>query len=535
MTTEIISSSKNADYESVSLKDIQSDQEKSDELFSFSIFKTTNNQDQSNTFIYFQLLLDCLLRMKIDLPDRIPLISFCRKLFKNNQIQLDIIDEFERTYSSDQALVWYQRDTCFSKILNKALALQNIEILFLFRFFLRDLQKQLQQNQYPSPIRLYRSEIITNDELESLKNSMGEFISIHSFFSMKFDRQLAMSDLVFSENVQGILFEIDLDPQLDNIKPFSMINSSEILIMSGSIFRLIDIHFIDKQFSIIRIELSNENFQSVFNSMKNKIGYDDQQINLITLGNLLWKMDRLDEAEKYYLNLIDLVSSDQANLYYHLGHIYSDKNDYDSSLKYYKKSLDIWMKSNDTNLANNYNAIATNYWKKGDYKQAYESFNKALEIFKQIYGEDHMTVAMCLNNMGTVISNEKNYTEALNYYLKALNLFQKYLSMNHPNLASLHCNISTIYKNLHQIDSALEHLNLSLNIYEQVLPLNHPNISIMLKNIAFLYEQKEDFQQALNCYEKISNIYRQTLSSTDPMVIQNEEKIQLLSSKQSGN
>jgi hypothetical protein len=57
----------------------------------------------------------------------------------------------------------------------------------------------------------------------------------------------------------------------------------------------------------------------------------------------------------------------------------------------------------------------------------------------------------------------------------------------------------------------------------------------MLKNIAFLYEQKEDFQQALNCYEKISNIYRQTLSSTDPMVIQNEEKIQLLSSKQSGN
>jgi tetratricopeptide (TPR) repeat protein len=365
--------------------------------------------------------------------------------------------------------------------------------------------------------------MISNDEFELLKNSIGEFISIHSFISMKFDRPLSMS-----ENFQGILFEIDLDPQLEHIKPFSMINSSEMLIMPGSIFRLIDI---DKQCSIIRLKLSDENFQSIFNYTKNKIGYDDQQINLITLGNLLWKMDRLDEAEKYYLNLIDLVSSDQANLYYHLGHIYSDKNDYDLSLKYYQKSLDLWMKFNDSNLANNYNAIATIYWKQEDYKRAFESFNQALEIFKQIYGEDDLNVAMCLNNMGTIISNEKNYSKALNYYLKALNLFQKYLSINHPNLASLHCNISTMYKNLKQIDSALEHLNLSLNIYEQILPSNHSNISIMLKNIAFLYEQKKDFQQAMNCYKKISNIYQQTLASTDPAVIQNEEKIQLLLSK----
>ncbi len=529
------------------LIELQSDQHKIDEYLSISIFKININQDQSiielnNQFIYFQLLIDCLLRMKINLSNQTQLISLCREIYKTNKIQLDIIDEFEQNYSSNQALEWYKRNTCFSKILNKALCIENIDMIFLFQFFLYDIQQQLEQNQYSTSICVYRSQLLSNDELQLLKNSIGEFISITSFLLTKFDRQLAVSDLnhcILSDNLQRILFEIDLDHK---IKSFSAINSSEILIMCGSIFRLIDIHFNDEQLLwIIRIKLSNindENFKLLFDFTKNKIGYNDKEINIVTFGNILWKMNKFDEAEKYYLQIIDLLPndhSDRANLYYNLGHIYSDKNNYDLSLKYYNKSLDIWMKSNDSNLANNYNAIATNYWKQGDYKRAYDSFNKALDIFKQVYGEDDMNIAMCLNNMGTVISNEKNYTKALNYYLKTLIIFEKNLSINHPNLGSLHSNISTMYKNLNQIDLALEHLNLSLIIYEKSLPSNHPNITKMLKNIAFLYEQKGDFQQALIFYEKISNIYRQILTSTDPTVIQNEEKIQYLLSKISVN
>jgi len=58
-----------------------------------------------------------------------------------------------------------------------------------------------------------------------------------------------------------------LDPQLEHTKPFSLINSFEILIMSGSIFHLIDIHFNNDQLWIIRIKLcsiNNENLKSIF-------------------------------------------------------------------------------------------------------------------------------------------------------------------------------------------------------------------------------------------------------------------------------
>jgi hypothetical protein len=68
-------------------------------------------------------------------------------------------------------------------MLNKALRKQNIDILFLFRFFIRDIHRKLKQNQYQYSIRFYRGQMLSNDELNNLRKSIGEFISINSFFS----------------------------------------------------------------------------------------------------------------------------------------------------------------------------------------------------------------------------------------------------------------------------------------------------------------------------------------------------------------
>jgi hypothetical protein len=50
-------------------------------------------------------------------------------------------------------------------MLNKALRKQNIDILFLFGFFIRDICYELKQNQCQYPIRVYREQMLLNDEL----------------------------------------------------------------------------------------------------------------------------------------------------------------------------------------------------------------------------------------------------------------------------------------------------------------------------------------------------------------------------------
>ncbi|CAF0828846.1 unnamed protein product [Adineta ricciae] len=516
---------------------IQSASFKLDDVLPISIYNANLDQMLTNSFISSNLILTYLLHPKMNFLDRKPFISLCREIYKTNQTQLTHIDNFEQTYSSNQSLSWYFKDTCIRKLIDTFLCLQTIEKLLLIRFFLYDLQQELKNNQYSSSITLYRSFILSEQELQTLKDATGGLVLIKTFFLAKLNRHQALADLDsldLLDNARRVLFEIDVDSRIKNIQPYSMIHSSEILFMCGSLFRLVDICVNNDQVWIIQMNLTslnNENLQA-------KCNFNPDQISLLTIGNLLWRMDQLDEAESYYLYLIQILSSDSlmlADLYYNLGHIYSDKQDYDSSLSFYYKSLEIWkknLKPTDPDLAENHNAIATNHWKKGAYHQALVFFQKALDIFKCAHNENHPSVAMCLNNMGTVISQEKNYSQALKYYLQALTVFENYLPSDHLNLASLHCNISSMYKSLHQIDLSLEHLHLALKIYEQKLAPDHPNILVMLKNIAFIYEQKEDYQNALIYYKKIANVYQQTMSLTDPIVVQNDEKVRYLSSLQ---
>jgi len=63
-----------------------------------------------------------------------------------------------------------------------------------------------------------------------------------------------------------------------------------------------------------------------------------------------------------------------------------------------------------TSLAYSYNSIGIVHWKKGNKERALESYNKALKIWIEIYGEDNLKVAMCFNNMGIIYDDEKNIT-----------------------------------------------------------------------------------------------------------------------------
>jgi hypothetical protein len=171
---------------------------KRNESLAFSICNATAAIDGQSTtelngqFLHSQLLIDCLIRMKSTSTDKNELVSFCKVQYKRNKNELKNIQEFERDYSANSALRWYTRPSFLYQVLNKALRTQNIDLLFLFRFFIRDLEQQLEQYQCSIHIRIYRGQFMSHDELKSLQSAIGEFISINSFFSTTIDRDVAL-------------------------------------------------------------------------------------------------------------------------------------------------------------------------------------------------------------------------------------------------------------------------------------------------------------------------------------------------------
>ncbi|CAF4393511.1 unnamed protein product, partial [Adineta steineri] len=148
-----------------------------------SIFQEDRNNEKSTMelngeFIQTQLLIDYLDRMETTDRDKDELIILCKKIYRENKYQQTIIDEFQNTYSSDQAIRWYTRDSFLYRVLNKALRMQDTNILFLFRFFIRDITKQLRDHQYPSAITLYRGQIISKKELKLFEESNRKFVVV---------------------------------------------------------------------------------------------------------------------------------------------------------------------------------------------------------------------------------------------------------------------------------------------------------------------------------------------------------------------
>lgn len=527
-----------------------------DEPFSISIFHTSTSKDHSTMelngqFVHSQLLIDVLIRMKTMSTDKNELIFLCQKEYKDNQIQLTILQEFEQNYKPDLAIWWYTRESFVYRLLNKALRVQNISMLYLFRFLIRDIGKQLKQYQCSSPIHVYRGQRISDDELKVLKVSVGQYISMNSFLSTSLDRNLALSFLsssvAESDNLQYVLFEINADPHVIGVKSFANVSSysyfageQEVLIMLGAIFRLVNIYLENNRIWIIQMNLCGDNehnLKPIMEQLRKEYGEDSNETSLLSFGNVLFEMGKYDEAKIYLHRVLEKLPDNhesRARCYYILGNVDSKKDELDSSLAWHLKSLEIKKQTcrlDDPELADSYNSLGVVYRKKGSFNRATELFETALTIFRRAYGDDHPEIAKCLSSMGHVYQRTKQYSEALVCFQKALAMDEKHLPGDHSHLGVLHNNIAYVYRCLKNYKSALDHANLALKILEKSLPSDHYHIAWTLEVIGNVYEDQNILVDALSYYEKAATIKCNTLPATHYYIIEIKQSIERVKAK----
>ncbi|CAF1353168.1 unnamed protein product [Rotaria magnacalcarata] len=520
---------------------------KIDEPLAINIFDTNLTYQLNNQFIRSHLLLDCLFRMKDSSSDMEKFIYLCEEEYKDNKSELAVIREFQQNYSSARTLRWYTRQSFLFRILNKALRVQNVDVLFLLRFFIFDIQQQLTKNQCAQPIRVYRAQLITHDELQVFKRAIGGFIMINTFLSTTIDREASLAFLDSVDNsdefeMQKVLFEIDADPHLEDIKPFANIiwlsycfGQQEILMMVGSIFQITEIQHEENQLCTIRLVLCTEHNSDLKKALKYLSRENDgKEMDLFTFGQILREMSSLDDAKKFYLRLLDdLPANDQdlAACYRALGHVAADKGDCDLSLEWYEKLHELLSRtlpSNDVRIADSYNIIGNIYRKKDDLKHALDSYNKALAIYKRVYDDNHLVIAECLDKIGGVFEKEKKYFQALNYYEKSLGLCQKSLPVDHPDLGAAHSKVAHIRLLLCHYYLALGHYNISLKIKLNSLPPEHLDIALDYRGMGDTYKARGELTQALAYYEKAAAIYRNQLPATHPDMVDIERTIRFL-------
>ena len=304
-------------------------------------------------FIYFQLFLNYLRKIKLTQQDQDDFITFLKKEYQDSDTQLELIDQFREIYSSDNVLAWYTPQSFFHRILSKALNTQNIPIIIQFHAFISDLYTQLKERQPTSPLTVFRSQLLSMDEIDHLKNNIGQLISINSFWyaDIVLSKVLADVDKVkATADRRRVLFKIDTDLSLNTNTPVALSNiqnenddSSEVLFMAGSVFRVTEIAQQDDQTWLIKLTLcTDEEYNAIFDSVPIKTQNESDEGNLRIFAKILSKMGHLELAHLYYNRLINELPSNDPLLkiiYEDFAKTASEKKDYETATEWYRKAF----------------------------------------------------------------------------------------------------------------------------------------------------------------------------------------------------
>ncbi|CAM4905379.1 unnamed protein product [Rotaria socialis] len=459
-------------------------------------------------FMWFQLFIEVLLRMHHKSNDRKELLDICKKSYRGNQQEMEIIDEFEKNYKAENAVWWYTRESCFYRMMNKALRVQDFDMLFSFRFFITDIAKRIRSEHEKfirtsdnrNIIRVYRGQMIGCDELELMKKSIGEFLSMNSFLSTSRNRSTALKFIQCTPKTDGfqrILFEISIDPRLQT-KAFADVNEisyfqyeDEILITLGALFRIEKVEQNKKEgMWIVHVTLASEDdfhLKETFSYMKSTIGEDT---DLDSLGKILINMGEPKQARKCYQIMLDEARLTVGRAESGFGMAQLDCQEGVDSLQHLREALHIRetvLGENHADIGESHCNIGIVYWSElAQYDEALVSLKKAVEIQEATLPSDSLSLAKTYNNLGVTYDLQEEYELSLNYYRKALKIREKMLPNNHPDIGGCYNNIGKLYESKKNYEKALEYYEKSLEIMRKILPPTHAGVKMTEKNIRIL-------------------------------------------------
>ena len=452
------------------------------------------------SFMYTTLLKDTLLKMKHEHDEEMTKFyqNALTKYPKKN-INLTILNEFKRSYRSDEAIKWYTKQSFIYLLMNNSLRFLEGDVIVDMSFFIGDLHRQIvqlhqqQAEQFDkNKFIVYRGQALSEKDLERIQRRSGGLLGFNSFLSTSLKQEKSMEFARHGATklgYVGVVFKMIIDPQL-NKTPFANISElsafsheAEILFGMHTVFRIVEVRQMPSVSRLYEIELVltaeddphlNELIKHIGENITGGDGY-------YRLGRILINMNELSKANEIFTELLQKNPSTRQKGLYNccLGLIHFYQGQYEKAIEYYQISLEFdkqVLGPDDLNLACSYNNLGLVYDQMAEYSKALSNFEIALTIDKKTLPDTHQNLAPTYNNIGLVYDRMGEYSKALLNHTTALAIYKNTLPATHPNLASSYHNIGCVYYQLNEYSKALEHLEQALRINQLALPSDHPHL-----------------------------------------------------------
>ena len=357
--------------------------------------------------------------------------------------------------------------------------------------------KHLEKDKFKVNLQFLNS--ILNENMILKTSGIEEYLSSKAIIG-----DIEILENLIDESGKGI--NISTRPLLNYIKSNEIVSLEEKLMKNPTegdwkalqlLFELLDKLALEKlRKSLATTFIKHSNFK---NNAEIKFGLN----SILLLDN---------EVAKNTINQIsetDIINTKDSNLINLLADYLYHISKFDKALEFYEKALQIGLKNlgeEHPTVALSYNQIGSAWYIKGDYDKALEYHEKALQIRLKNLGEEHPTLANSYVQIGSDWNSKGNYYKSLEFFEKALQIRLKNLGEEHPKISNLYNNIGFTLNRKGDFNKSLEFHEKALHIRLKILGEEHTRVSTSYSNIGTAWESKGDFDKALEFYKKALQI-----------------------------
>ena len=404
--------------------------------FDFDLNETNLSSMNKETLklLLFQSLNKALLNATHDLYAFEEMFINCRYYYKNNEKELQKIDDLQKNYDSARAIDYYEQDTSLKLLVQEAFQEENIERIFALRFYIFDLHQQLIQlsNQknivsHSNTLRLYRSQELSKAFLQKLHDNIGCLTSIYEFFLAT--ENYSVSSVPCRDIYENVLFELYIPTILAtetssiNLVNYAEVSKGNFLFSLCSVWHLESMEKKENGIWTIILKLSNNlnyNLTTFYNEISDncnlvKLADICCQFNMYTSANVLYcrilENDISDEMYKIIYDKISVLNSK----HYQKSLVTADNNKEQTSFGAF------YIHNTSSSRLSILNNLGIFYWKINDYKIVRELFKIAL---KEQSSPIEMAKMYC--NYGLFESSQGHFQEGFTHFTATVNLQKDY-------------------------------------------------------------------------------------------------------------
>lgn len=449
-------------------------------------------QDQSKkSFIYSMLFKEIILELPNNNEKCVQdLVSYCsqQSIFKSQW------KEFEKQYRNKSAIEWYTSRPFISSILNRALCVFDIELLFKMSFFIRDLHDNLeelynsQEKDNTDSVTLYFGQSLSKEDFNSLHNTKGGLLSFNSFFTAVEEKHRALSfvkkAINKNEEMKGAFFIINIDrTKISTSKtPFVTIKDNsdgstqqQILFAMNTVFRVDEIEPMEDNDRLVKVKLTIANKKdsqliALNQSIRHGIGGD--VTGWCRMGKVMLQMNDFRQAELLCGQTLRNASSDKEKALARdiLAKALFGQKRYDEAGRHWEENIRLCSTTHideHSILDSAYNYLGQSYYKRNEFTDAVKYYKNLLKLRQGTFPPFHRDLAASYNNVSLAYEAKESWLKAVQYAEKAYKIKLKATPSNYSDLAYSSYKIGKLHHKLNENAEAIQFIKQAIKHEKQ--------------------------------------------------------------------